>query len=190
MHRVKQSFYLKVFELFFRASANLPCHRRLEMASPVKTLEELESRMSLKIPGIFKLFMNQRTVFAPAGWELYGFQAEQELLSINSSLRELDGMASSCFVFGKSGDEDFLLFPNLSERESDDCAVVWCDADDIGRAHKLPPFAASFCDLLLGCAEQMAEKQISEFTTIRDEAKSLKRLVQGPAKKSGPSDDA
>jgi hypothetical protein len=94
------------------------------------------------LPLEYRIFTSAERRILPSDWELYSFFGHHQVTLdvINDQLRSA-GLPPEFVVFGKTGDEDFLLF--------NDKAVYWCDANSVLEVSSTEPFAQSFSKAIL-----------------------------------------
>jgi hypothetical protein len=115
-------------------------------------------RTAADLPPQYAAFVAADSRYLPGNWELYSYFGHDPagLDDVRSRLRER-GLADRWLVFGKTGDEDYLVFDTAAERHG---AVLWCDADDLGAIESLPPFAASFAEMIAKVARVKAQAKL------------------------------
>jgi hypothetical protein len=119
------------------------------------------------LPLEYRLFVSAQSRVLPADWQLYSFCGHEPLTtleSINSELKKV-GLPDGFVVFGKTGDEDFLLFR--------DGAVYWSDAQDESSVGSDQPFATSFALFILQIFKIEATRLRKELGAIENELRDL-----------------
>jgi hypothetical protein len=120
------------------------------------------------LPLDYRIFVSAPRRTLPADWELFFFYSRStiSLQAINAQMRE-EGLPDNYVIFGKTGDEDFLIFH--------DRAVHWCDADSLASLPSDQPFAPSFSDAILKMIQlrltdirQQVETFDTEFRALTD----------------------
>ena len=113
------------------------------------------------------MFVSAQSRVLPADWHLYSFYGHEPLPTIAEITfeQQKDGLPEGFVIFGKTGDEDFLLFK--------DRAVYWCDAEDVSSVGSAKPFAPSFAMFILKIVEIEVPRLRKELGAIEDELRSL-----------------
>ena len=154
----------RIYALFERVQSRQGWGREFERASnPVPEFLPLE----------YRVFVSAQSRVLPGNWQLYSFYGHEPLSTIeaiNAELKE-DGLPDGFVVFGKTGDEDFLLF---RDRE-----VYWCDANDVASVASYQPFAATFALFILKLVEIEVTRWRKELGAIEDELRDLTTLRGG-----------
>lgn len=112
---------------------------------------------SSDFPAYYRAFIAAPHRYLPSNWQLFSHFGHDltSQASVQSQLLA-DGMSSRWIVFGKTGDEDFLLFDTDSAHQG---AVVWCDADVVTSLEMVEHYTRSFADMIHRVTQSMAEAQ-------------------------------
>ena len=148
----------RIYALFERAQSYQRGRREFERTSnPVPEFLPLE----------YRVFVSAQSRVLPADWHLYSFYGHEPLPTIAEITfeQQKDGLPEGFVIFGKTGDEDFLLFK--------DRAVYWCDAEDVSSVGSAKPFAPSFAMFILKIVEIEVPRLRKELGAIEDELRSL-----------------
>ena len=153
----------RIYALFERVQSCQGWGRVERVSNPVPKFLPLE----------YQVFVSAQSRVLPADWQLYSFFGHEPLptiAEINFELKE-DGLPDGFVVFGKTGDEDFLLFK--------DRAVYWYDAEDVSSVASGQPFAPSFDEFIMKIVEIEVTRRRKELGAIEDELRDLTTLRGG-----------
>ena len=124
------------------------------------------------LPLEYRIFVSANRRVLPSNWELFSFYGHHKvsLDEINNQLRE-SGLPPGFVAFGKTGDEDFLLFKGQ--------AVYWCDAESVSEIASTEAFASSFSRAILKIIQLRIEKLHGLLNEVESEYRTLCKSGDG-----------